>query len=300
MNNECNIVNDLLPLYTEGLASEDSVEFIKKHIKDCEKCKKKLAEMEKENNSSPNIADIPIKKVKDQMRRKKTRLILCSVLCVTAALVSFFAYLTAPKYIPYDAGLIDVSERDGYLAIVFENPVTAYRCTESLNPDTGEKIYYIEAWSSVLDTIINVSPPSFVLDLSKNGECSVYYSQNNGNDDALIFSTSKIAPFEVGYALPRLVLSYYAVIAAALSLILALLYFLFRKNAAKLVIERFLAVPLSYLIGTFIIKGCDLISYDAGRDFIFILLASIPLYCIYLLVSVILHENHSAFFQDSE
>ena len=152
----------------------------------------------------------------------------------------------------------------------------------------------------MLDTIINVSPPSFVLDLSKNGECSVYYSQNNGNDDALIFSTSKIAPFGGGYALPRLVLSYYALIAAALSLILALLYFLFRKKTAKLVIERFLAVPLSYLIGTFIIKGCNLISYDAGRDFIFILLASIPLYCIYLLVSVILHENRNAFFHVSE
>lgn len=37
--NECNIVQDLLPLYADDLASEDSVEFIDRHAENCPKCR---------------------------------------------------------------------------------------------------------------------------------------------------------------------------------------------------------------------------------------------------------------------
>ena len=42
MKNECEIVNDLLPNYVESLVSEETKKFVNEHIKNCEKCKKKL------------------------------------------------------------------------------------------------------------------------------------------------------------------------------------------------------------------------------------------------------------------
>ena len=38
---ECNIVQDLLPNYIEGLVSRETSEFVKKHIDECEFCKNK-------------------------------------------------------------------------------------------------------------------------------------------------------------------------------------------------------------------------------------------------------------------
>ncbi len=43
--NECNLIYDLLPTYVDNLASEDTKEFIKNHIKTCNSCKQKLEDM---------------------------------------------------------------------------------------------------------------------------------------------------------------------------------------------------------------------------------------------------------------
>ena len=42
MRNECKIVSDLLPLFTEDMVTEETSEFITEHIKTCENCKKEL------------------------------------------------------------------------------------------------------------------------------------------------------------------------------------------------------------------------------------------------------------------
>ena len=43
MNNNCNIIKDLLPLYAEDLLSDESRELVENHLKCCEECKVELA-----------------------------------------------------------------------------------------------------------------------------------------------------------------------------------------------------------------------------------------------------------------
>lgn len=50
INKNCNLIDDLLPLYVEGLVSEGTKHEIEKHLKECEKCSKIYGEM-KENNT---------------------------------------------------------------------------------------------------------------------------------------------------------------------------------------------------------------------------------------------------------
>lgn len=45
MKIDCNIIRDLLPLYTEGLASEESRIAVEEHLKDCEECRAIYREM---------------------------------------------------------------------------------------------------------------------------------------------------------------------------------------------------------------------------------------------------------------
>ena len=39
MKNECHIVRDLMPLYTEGMLSDESAAFVKAHLETCEDCR---------------------------------------------------------------------------------------------------------------------------------------------------------------------------------------------------------------------------------------------------------------------
>lgn len=54
MKNECSIVRDLLPLYAEGMLSEDSAAFVKEHLDTCEEC---CALSAGEEPSAPTDAD---------------------------------------------------------------------------------------------------------------------------------------------------------------------------------------------------------------------------------------------------
>ena len=48
MNNDCYIVNDLLPNYVEKLLSKETEKFIENHISSCESCKEKLQIMQEQ------------------------------------------------------------------------------------------------------------------------------------------------------------------------------------------------------------------------------------------------------------
>ena len=50
MRNECDIVEDLLFSYNDGVLSNSSKELVDEHLKKCEKCKRKLEEIIQENN----------------------------------------------------------------------------------------------------------------------------------------------------------------------------------------------------------------------------------------------------------
>ena len=47
-NNECKLIQDLLPNYIEGLTSEETNKYIENHIKECEECTNILKDMGKE------------------------------------------------------------------------------------------------------------------------------------------------------------------------------------------------------------------------------------------------------------
>ena len=45
MKISCNVIEDLLPLYVDEAASEDSRQLVEEHLKGCPSCRKMLEEM---------------------------------------------------------------------------------------------------------------------------------------------------------------------------------------------------------------------------------------------------------------
>ncbi len=87
MNDECDIVRDLLPLYAEGIASEGTREMIDLHCESCEQCSEertKAAEKVFEARSSVIEQNKIWKELAAKQKRKKIGII---ILAVTASII---------------------------------------------------------------------------------------------------------------------------------------------------------------------------------------------------------------------
>lgn len=81
----CKVIEDLMPLYADGICSEDTKTVVEHHTAECPECRKKLADMtaELEKKAEPTSPkENPFKKV----RRHYTKLIVVT-LCICAAVM---------------------------------------------------------------------------------------------------------------------------------------------------------------------------------------------------------------------
>jgi len=84
---ECNIVKDLLPLYIDGLCSEETVRLVEEHLAECNFCKELSEELSVDINMTTQEEEwekdiMPLKKLHGKLRRKSIGLILWSILFI--------------------------------------------------------------------------------------------------------------------------------------------------------------------------------------------------------------------------
>ncbi|MCM1024215.1 MAG: zf-HC2 domain-containing protein [Prevotella sp.] len=85
----CKVIEDLLPLYADGICSEDTKTIVEHHIAECAECRKKLEAMTSDTAEIPQSGDNgrspenPFKK----LRRHYTRLAVCTLLICAAVLI---------------------------------------------------------------------------------------------------------------------------------------------------------------------------------------------------------------------
>ena len=73
MNISCEIIKDLLPLYHDGVCSNESKAMIEEHLAECDNCKKELDEMDEVlpvKNMKQNLSDAEaVKKLSMKWRK---------------------------------------------------------------------------------------------------------------------------------------------------------------------------------------------------------------------------------------
>lgn len=88
MKNECDIVQDLLFSYNDGVLSETSTELVEEHLKKCDKCKKNLEEIKQESVKKNQVKEIDFfKKIKKNINKKN---IIISVFFIILTIVILF------------------------------------------------------------------------------------------------------------------------------------------------------------------------------------------------------------------
>lgn len=281
----CNVIKDVLPLYLENMLSDDSCTMVEEHIEQCQECKNYLNEMRAFNEMPVDRNTSPLLKIKSTLRKKKIQTAIFSMMFSMMLFVITIAFLTAPEYIPYSEGSVTINKiGNGSVLVQFEDTVCGYDINRYPTDDNTGYAYHITTWNSIWNRNIKKSNTNNTI-LNPNGEnvVSVYYYQTDGTEDILIYGKD-INPNGGVVTLPRLFLTYYALIAIVFATICGLIMLLLHRNKKMLdFMMKFFFLPISYLLGHLIIKGFTASSYNALRDFYAILLVMIPLYIAFLM-----------------
>ena len=281
MKNECSIVRDLLPLYAESMVSPETASFMEEHLKDCEHCRKEYERLKAPCAVPAQDDAAPLLMLQKKMAAKRLWTIVLTAVFAVALLVSAFAVLDAPVYLPYTEERLAVEPvGENGLQITFDPSVTDFNYTVYQDPDGGNFYYCdVEAWYSLWDRWFSGGEEqrTAVVFPAKPYPVTVMYCPNDGTESICVYGEAG----EGGsIALPRLALGYYLILAVlALAVLFAAWLVAKGRPRQRVWIERIMLYPVSYLISHGIVVGFRAISYSLVRDFRLILFVSLLLYC---------------------
>lgn len=281
MKNECSIIRDLLPLYAESMVSPETASFMEEHLKDCEHCRKEYERLKAPCAVPAQNDAAPLLMLQKKMAAKRLRTIVLTAVFAVALLVSAFAVLDAPVYLPYTEELLAVEPvGENGLQITFDPSVTDFNYTVYQDPDGGNFYYCdVEAWYSLWGRWFSGGEEqrTAVVFPAKPYPVTVMYCPNDGTESTCVYGEAG----EGGsIALPRLALGYYLILAVLALAVLFVAWFVAKGRPRQRVwIERIMLYPVSYLISHGIVAGFRVISYSLVRDFRLILFVSLLLYC---------------------
>ena len=269
----CGVIRDLLPLYTEDLCSEESRALVESHLKNCPDCRR-LKESMKKTEPLPADSGEGLKKIKKELKNRKLRTAALAALLVFVLLVSFFSWYSKPEYYPYSEKLISVRDLGEKIEIHFSGVARAG--LETSEDPEGGTMAILYAWTSPMDRRSKIDTMTI-----PKVDALYYCWETQGENTVLLAGETDAAGMQV---LPRLVLGYYVYLALLLGAVSGLLWFLLRKKKAGALFRLIFFTPVSYLIGHVLIRGLQTVSFDAGRDFGFILMAACGVYAILTLL----------------
>ena len=150
----CNVIQDILPLYIEDAVSDDTKELVEEHLQNCEICQRvyhetktdlendiKVSVQTKESRNEAN----DLKNFRKFLKKRKTKTILLSIVATVICFVAVFTFMNRHIiYINYkDAGITIVEDNTDEV-IYRTNFKGNYRWTTSLDRKTGVMTIHFE------------------------------------------------------------------------------------------------------------------------------------------------------------
>ena len=144
MNIKCEVIKDLLPLYVDGVASEESCALIEEHLKECEDCRQYLELLREDmpDISEVSLADetASLRKIKRRIRRNRVLVVLVTmVFAVFAGIIIHSQHLT--EYI----GSLDEN-------LSYELPA-GYEFVEPQTDSNVDRVSYVRKTDKTMETI---------------------------------------------------------------------------------------------------------------------------------------------------
>ena len=291
----CAVTRDLLPLYAEKMVEHETEILMEEHLADCPECRKKLSEIET-GMITPVETTNPLKALKKEIRKRRWFTALIAALCVFIAVSTYFYHADSMVLLPWEDGLIEIRgiEERSYTEIYGHSEVPELRestlevlvlRTDSringthemmTQEEDGTSTCILQGWSSgpVSSSIIREYNEMVFHPVPDR----LYY--DGGSRQTLLWGT----PLHGGtVVLPRLSLTYYVIIAAALAALTGFIWFLLRNRNRSWIVRQVFFAPVSYIIAHLLIKGFRSASFFPEQDSLCILIITAALYTLFSL-----------------
>ena len=155
MKISCNIIRDLLPLYAEDLASEDTRSLVDEHLCECEDCTKVLSDMKKGSVVPVEAAPESLKKVKKTIRRRRVLSVMAALLTLITLASLVFTFLFTPFQLTKEQALDDFYVREDGAIVIDYSPWVTGRSQSGWNEN-----WFINQYSTRFDVILGNNRPS--------------------------------------------------------------------------------------------------------------------------------------------
>lgn len=195
----CNVIQDMLPLYIEKTACDDTVELIEEHLKTCETCRRsyqmilselsdpaeKVLEISQEECETESSVE-ELRRFKRFLSQKRLQTALLSMVAVIVVFTGLIFFMN--HYVRHltsqEAGLIYIAENEE--EVLFEDSVKGfYRWYNSLDRDNGVMTIHYE--QSLWDRCIRGQyvPFDHAVTFLKKDVIKVVYLEKDGTETVI-------------------------------------------------------------------------------------------------------------------
>ena len=282
----CEVIEDLLPLYVENIASPSSRVLVEEHLASCESCRELEKSMRTEVHLPKDIDTKPLKRISSHLFRKKVTAVALTALIMTLLALLLIVHLNSPITIPYeqisDSIEVEVSD-DGKVSITMDNPGGRAEFSNGYDED-GSLVKYIRCYTTRWNILMGKESGRGTFEIGGTeytGEETVkkvYYYPSVEKGEAMLLYEAKGAAANTSQGviiLPRLTLNYYTLLAGMLTLIGVVCCVVFRKKPDRFYRSlKGTLLPTVYAISSLVILSGKGEIYDIEYYFTGILLVS--------------------------
>ncbi|MBM6802478.1 zf-HC2 domain-containing protein, partial [Mediterraneibacter glycyrrhizinilyticus] len=98
MKISCNIIKDILPLYLDGVVSDDTRQMVEEHLRTCDQCREEAVTLKQDvvlpASKSVRLAETEVVRgLKKKLFRKKFLVSAVSVIITIAILAGVYSYM---------------------------------------------------------------------------------------------------------------------------------------------------------------------------------------------------------------
>lgn len=146
MKISCNVIRDLLPLYAEDLASDDTRSLVDEHLCDCAECTGILESMKQNTPVPVETTPESLKKVKQIIRRKRILSVMAALLTLITLASLVFTFLFTPFQLTMEQALDDFYVREDGAVVLDYSPYVIGRSLSGMNEN-----WFIHQYSTRYD-----------------------------------------------------------------------------------------------------------------------------------------------------
>lgn len=198
----CNVIGDLLPLYVDGVVSEDTKKLVEDHLEGCETCQKAAEEMGKElvlpaNGEMAAAETRFLQKMKKTWTKRKIRTSVISVAVTAVVILGSYMALTFPQWmIPYEPENFSVAVEDGQVCVYYTGE-GKINCSYGYDGEDEFFLYFTRnPWSAYIEPLLGDAeqeePYRYQID-SVDRISKVYYGEFSKGLDVLYGKEAEMA-----------------------------------------------------------------------------------------------------------